>query len=479
MGTLDGVAPPVDSPASESKKGIVLNEEEINADLGDDMGEEREDVLEIMDSGDVLPRLHTSCSLKSFLSSLCSDEEKNKGGLNSDEEADENSFSEIDHDNDHDMAEFYDNMDIEDITKPTRKKRTSLSASANGFSTSSKAKGKILETDFEDVQLARLAKSSVRLAICVDDMWPQEDKPSLKLLRNELGKMRNKDRLASLRKVTQSAEEKDKLIRFMNYASSQVRFDMSLPTRLLVTEYFQLSGGKGQPGAEEAARVTWLREGRKYHENVDVEKRTSDKKPFASPLIGKILRAHFVDSSSYQDKFLLKRMKATKMIPPRLIVMVATLIDHAISEWVGGTRTTIFLTRKNVEKRYRRLMRTMVKTEKRSPVYVELLSKALYKEMKDFDEEEDIPEYDYDQLESFAKEELKRLESMEAEEDVSDTDDDDDDDIDDVDEDLDDEDIEQFPSDDVAAKEEEAQEEAEEAEEEAEEEEEEEEVPVE
>ncbi|KAJ3817961.1 hypothetical protein F5880DRAFT_1617802 [Lentinula raphanica] len=229
MGTLDGVAPPVDSPASESKKGIVLNEEEINADLGDDMGEEGEDVLEIMDS----------------------DEEKNKGGLNSDEEADENSFSEIDHDNDHDMAEFYDNMDIEDITKPTRKKRTSLSASANGFSTSSKAKGKILETDFEDVQLARLAKSSVRLAICVDDMWPQEDKPSLKLLRNELGKMRNKDRLASLRKVTQSAEEKDKLIRFMNYASSQVRFDMSLPTRLLVTEYFQLSGGKGQPGAEE------------------------------------------------------------------------------------------------------------------------------------------------------------------------------------------------------------------------------------
>ncbi|KAJ3831012.1 hypothetical protein F5878DRAFT_648022, partial [Lentinula raphanica] len=194
---------------------IVLNDEEMQADLGDDMGE-GEDVLEIMDS----------------------DEEKKKGGLVSEEEADESSFSEIDlhHVNDNDTASFDDNMDIEDITKPARKKRSSVSISTNGLSTSSssKAKGKILETDFEDVQLARLAKSSVRLAICVDDMWPQGDKPSLKLLRSELGKMRNKDRLISLRKVTQSAEEKDKLIRF-------------------------------------AARVNWLREGRKFHENVDVE----------------------------------------------------------------------------------------------------------------------------------------------------------------------------------------------------------------
>ncbi|KAJ3745916.1 hypothetical protein EV360DRAFT_90069 [Lentinula raphanica] len=197
MGTLDGVAPPVESAAtSERKKGIVLNDEEMQADLGDDMGE-GEDVLEIMDS----------------------DEEKKKGGLVSEEEADESSFSEIDlhHVNDNDTASFDDNMDIEDITKPARKKRSSVSISTNGLSTSSssKAKGKILETDFEDVQLARLAKSSIRLAICVDDMWPQGDKPSLKLLRSELGKMRNKDRLISLRKVTQSAEEKDKLIRFV------------------------------------------------------------------------------------------------------------------------------------------------------------------------------------------------------------------------------------------------------------------------
>ncbi|KAJ3738296.1 hypothetical protein EV360DRAFT_76945 [Lentinula raphanica] len=400
MDTLDEVAPPIE--VSISKKGIALNNEEKQADLGDD-------VVEILDS---------------------EDDNKNEGIQNlseEEEEADAGYLSEIDffREGEGETAKWDDNMKVEDITKSVQKRRRSEGATASS-SASSRTKGKILETDFEDVELAHLAKSSVRLAICIDDMWPQGDKPSLKLLRQELGKMKNKDLLISLQKLTQSPQEKDKLIRFMNYASSQVRFDISVPTRLLVAEYFQLSGGKGQPGLEEvAARANWLLKDQRYHEKVDLENLTSDKNPFTSPLIGKILRVHFVDSASYQDKFLRKRFKTTKQIPPRLIVLIATLIDHAISEWISGTRIVIYLTRANVVMRYCNILRTMAITEKESPDYVKMISKSLYTELRsrDFGLDQEAPKYDYAKLTAYTQEELKRLESLEEEEDISDIED--------------------------------------------------------
>ncbi|KAJ3765103.1 hypothetical protein FB446DRAFT_795389 [Lentinula raphanica] len=189
--------------------GIALNDEEKQADLGDD-------VVEILDS---------------------EDDNKNEGIQNSEEEeeADAGYLSEIDFFREGETTEWDDNMNIEDITKSVQKRRRSEGATASS-SASSRVKGKILETDFEDVELARLAKSSVRLAICVDDMWPQGDKPSLKLLRQELGKMKNKDLLASLQKLTQSPQEKDKLIRFIG----QYRVGLQRLTRCLKMNYAQL-----------------------------------------------------------------------------------------------------------------------------------------------------------------------------------------------------------------------------------------------
>ncbi|KAJ3965725.1 hypothetical protein EV361DRAFT_954734 [Lentinula raphanica] len=510
LDTLDGIAPPIEEALEEGKKGIVLNDEEKTADLGDD------EVLEILDSED---------DGKDDRRDVEEEEEE-------EEEDDEHFLSDNDFLQDNNLE---DNMDIEDVTKPIRKKkiqsRTDASASVSA-SASSRVKGKILETDFENVQLARLAKSSVRLAICVDDMWPQGDKPSLKLLRQELGKLRNRDMLISLKILTQSEEEKDKLIKFMNYAASQVRFDLAVPTRLLVAEYYQLSGGKGQPGPEEvsdlaiaskkvsretqrrskllnkssgvlvtknapppplincfpppaahhyvrmppppaahhdvrmppppaahhyacmppppaahhdacmppppAAHHDALTPPAAQHDAITPptnKERTMEKEPmpFSSPLIGKILRAHFVDSASYPDKFLLKRFKTTKQIPPGLIVLIAALIGHAISEWTGGYRTSIFLTRGNMEPTYRRLMTTMTTALKESPEYVKMLSKSLYKEMRsrDFDDNDVGPKYNFAQLQAFGEAELKRMEAEAGDEDDDDEDDDDDDDDDD------------------------------------------------
>ncbi|KAJ3830844.1 hypothetical protein F5878DRAFT_668268 [Lentinula raphanica] len=242
-------------------------------------------------------------------------------------------------DDDEDME--YDNMNVKDVTQKENKKAGKESVK----------KAKIVEADFEDVLLARLAKSSVRLSICINDMWPRGVKPNLDLLKSELKKMGNQDRLISLKKITTSPdpEEVPKLLKFMNYASPQVRLDIAEVVRILVGQFYDLSGARGPEGQEKADRVRWLTHKRRYHSNVDLEALTLSGGPFSSPLIGKILRAYFVDSPSHQDDFLIEHMKKTEAVPLRLIVMITTLIDHALSEWAGGNKTVIFITRQNTE----------------------------------------------------------------------------------------------------------------------------------
>ncbi|KAJ3830963.1 hypothetical protein F5878DRAFT_648068, partial [Lentinula raphanica] len=167
-----------------------------------------------------------------------SDSEEEMQNLDSEGDQEEETFS----DGDDEME--YDNMNVRDVTKKEKSKRKQVD---------SVKKAKIVESDFEDVELARLAKSSVRLAICISDMWPRKTKPSLSLLKSELKKMGNKDRLESLKKITTSTDptEVPKLLKFMNYASPMVRLDIAEPVRLLVGQFYELSGAKGHKGQEE------------------------------------------------------------------------------------------------------------------------------------------------------------------------------------------------------------------------------------
>ncbi|KAJ3831238.1 hypothetical protein F5878DRAFT_667767, partial [Lentinula raphanica] len=305
-------------------------------------------------------------------------------------------------------ADNSDDMNVEDVTPLGRKRKRKDSSQQQ----------KIVETDFESVQLARLAKSSVRMAICIDDMWPLEDQPSVELLEEELGKMGNEDLLDSLSKITCAADksELEKLKKFMNYAPSQVRFEMAKPTRFLTAEFFQLSGAKGQKGQEEASRVQWLLKDKRYLERVDVQARKAGGSPFESPLIGKILQAHFISTNSRQDTFLKKYLKELKAIPEPLIVMISTLIEHAIFEWTSGTKADIYLTRGNTEPRYRSLWNIMTQLQQNSPLHVELQTIELYQNMisASLDEDdENLPTYDYDRLESLAREKLQRIKSGE------------------------------------------------------------------
>ncbi|KAJ3754289.1 hypothetical protein EV360DRAFT_86970 [Lentinula raphanica] len=179
MGTLESIAPPMDKKAvKESKKGIVLNDEETNADLGD--------VIELFDSEE-------------------EEDDKRKHDHSEEEEEDEeeNTFA----------RNREDDMNVKDVTKAKKKKKTKKGSSRNG---------KVLETDFEDFRLARLAKSSVRLAICIKDMWPHNDKVGLELLEEALGKRNNREKLASLAKITENPEDLEDFVRFVSVLTSML-----------------------------------------------------------------------------------------------------------------------------------------------------------------------------------------------------------------------------------------------------------------
>ncbi|KAJ3718880.1 hypothetical protein C8R42DRAFT_723403 [Lentinula raphanica] len=357
---------------------IVLNEEENNADLGDD-------VIELYDS----------------------EEEKNKSGSDEEEEIDtDDGSSDADVElSNNDMDTLYDNMTVKDITQPKQKKQKKSKRK-------SLKKGKVLESEFEDVELARLGKSSVRLAICIRNMWPKEDEPDLTLFTEELGKYGNSDLLQSLKKITSSLDpnEVKKLKKFMNYGSSQVRSDLGAIVRILSAQFYELSVSRNVEAREEIAdRVRWLLDDKRYHQEVDLETRTVKGAPFSTPLIGKILRAYFMDSPSYLDTFLIKHMKQTKTVPIGLIVMITTLIDHSITEWTSGRKKKIQLTRANTVESYLFLWRTVEKSKKRAKTYIEDLPFDLFEEMMSNDiGDEDVPDYNYEAIEAAAQEKRKK-----------------------------------------------------------------------
>ncbi|KAJ3722655.1 hypothetical protein C8R42DRAFT_721013 [Lentinula raphanica] len=367
MTTLDIVAPPKEEP--KRRKDDFLDEDELK-DLGGVSGVSRDRVILLMDE----------------------DRKKVKQGSDNDEDM----LSEEESDG--------DVMTVKDVTQPVKQPKKKKSKSSKKGSSQST---KVLESHFEDPELARLGKSSVHMAICIDDMWPKEEEPNLDLFTEELGKMGNQELLKSLEKITSSPDpnEVKKLCTFMNYGSSGVRSDIAKIVRIMTAQYYNLSISKGEKAQEEVAdRVRWLLANKKYHQVVDIDQRSFKGGPFSSPLIGMILRSYFVDSASHQNVFLIKHMKAERKVPAQLIIMITVLIEHAIREWHGGSKVKIHLTPANVQDYYRKLEGTMEKTKKRAETYAEDLEIDFFEEMMTYYlDEDDIPEYDYNTLEAEAK----------------------------------------------------------------------------
>ncbi|KAJ3827590.1 hypothetical protein F5880DRAFT_1503732 [Lentinula raphanica] len=303
---------------------------------------------------------------------LFSDDERNPKPNAS--EGEESSSDNMDEDND--MNE--DNMLVEDTTHPEKPK-----GSKKGWSSLKNVK--IVEGDFDNLELARLAKACMRLSVCILDMWPKENKATWKLFKKELALIAADgsadEMVQSLDKIRSDFRERQKLIRFRDL-------------------------------------VEWLLEESRYHKKeVDTVNRTVVSGPFESPLLGQIFRAYFIESNPSQDQLLVDYLKEKKKIPRRLIVMVTCLICHAIDEWSRGYKSEVNLTRAKVEPHlsYRALWTSMKDLHSKAPTYTAMIQKKLYKEMiADSPLAHPVQKYDYAHLEAMAQAEMKKAKPKEV-----------------------------------------------------------------
>ncbi|KAF5374552.1 hypothetical protein D9757_012416 [Collybiopsis confluens] len=292
-----------------------------------------------------------------------------------------------------------DQMIVEDVTGPEKKKQKRHKG----------ANEKILQNDFENPELARFAKRCARMGTCILNMYPHRDCMfAWKLFSSELHKLAedgsNEDLLESFLALSADGGERKKLITFMNYGPSGIRWDIAVQVRIRVGQFFGIPGSMSEDAIITA--VNWLVKSRNYHHgDIDLLSQTCNTKPFTLPLIGLVLRGYFIDANPEQDQIMLDYLRNLERIPIRLIAMITALIGHALQEYTLGakTRTDIPLTFKNLSPHYNQIFDTLMKIQVKVPDYIDYLETTLYMDMMTAGAETlPIQTYDYDELNAFA-----------------------------------------------------------------------------
>ncbi|KAF5343200.1 hypothetical protein D9757_015000 [Collybiopsis confluens] len=327
---------------------------------------------------------------------------KNKEDIEDDEEQDEA----LRHGDDMDLAPLENNEDeaevlsvdddhivVEDVTKIRRKPTTQKRG----------RREKVVIKDFQNEELALLAKRCARMATCTINMFPDNKLFAWDLFSRTLKSMAAEgnaiEMVKYLHKITlgKDSHKRQDLVTFMNYGPTSIRFDIGTHVRLRVTQHFGLPGNMSQE--QIISVVTWLMAKRRYHEgnvnhecNVDwfpTQERTTDGLPFHSSLIGSILRGYFFEGTPQQDQVLVAYLKKERMVPLPLIAMITTLIGNAIQEYAIGYKQPNVLSAK--------------KSRFPSPAFFNRVQKRIWKEMNTA-APEIVPAqvYDYDTLNALA-----------------------------------------------------------------------------
>ncbi|KAF9071611.1 hypothetical protein BDP27DRAFT_1361764 [Rhodocollybia butyracea] len=205
-----------------------------------------------------------------------------------------------------------DDMVIEDVTKENKNKNKQ-----NG------TRAKVLQSDLASDALAKISKQAVRKAICLLDMFPSDKMFAWEVLEEELVSQQGDDNriLEDLRETKKDPQALDKLLRWMGYSESDVRYALAQQTRTLADPYFGFSSvDEGGPQERKLG------------------------KPFYSSLIAQILRAFLVDAQNKTTYCLITtELHRLQRVPGRLIAAVTATIYHCITEHASGMRQSIHI----------------------------------------------------------------------------------------------------------------------------------------
>ncbi|KAF5361203.1 hypothetical protein D9757_013607 [Collybiopsis confluens] len=211
-----------------------------------------------------------------------------------------------------------DELDVMDVTKPTRKQNSGQVKSGT----------KIVEQDLKYPALARFGRLCVRKAICLVHMFPDSNMFVMETLESELRREKAEGKgdtlLKNLNKIREDVPSMTKLMIY-----STVRYAFVQKARSQVLNFFGISP-LNKDKKKISDLIAWLLRDHKYHfKGVNVQKRTLSKLPFLSPLLAIVLRSYLIDENPNLDQLLVNELHQIKHIPRRLIAMVCIVSSHA------------------------------------------------------------------------------------------------------------------------------------------------------
>ncbi|KAF5346213.1 hypothetical protein D9757_014050 [Collybiopsis confluens] len=311
-----------------------------------------------------------------------------------------------------DRRSVNDNMMVIDVTGPERNsRRRRQQTEAPGGKKPKKVK--ITQDDFEVPELAIFAQNCVRMATCVKDMFPRDRMFAWDIFSQKFTEYTSngggKKMTRSLRRISAIPQERDKLLTFMQYGVSRIRYAMGTQARVRTDQFFDIpnsmSDARDAASKERdvAGAINWLLRERKFHCGaVDIKGRTCDGYPFSSSLIGSILRGYFMDPSPRaQDKILINDIVEQQKVPLCLIAMITALVGHSLQEYASGRKVEVTFTPKNLGPMYAEFVKTLQNLQKQAPEYVKLLETSLFEEMMGPSYDVSVQEYDTDMLNTF------------------------------------------------------------------------------
>ncbi|KAF9065519.1 hypothetical protein BDP27DRAFT_1366316 [Rhodocollybia butyracea] len=243
-------------------------------------------------------------------------------------------------------------------------------------------RAKVLQSDLASDVLAKISKQAVRKAICLLDMFPSDKMFAWEVLEEELVSQQGDDNqiLKDLHETKKDPQALDKLLRWIGYSKSDVRYALAQQTRTLVDPYFGFSSvDEGGPQVELA---NWLMGEGQYHcEGVDFKEKKSGK-PFYCSLIAQILGAFLVNAQKKTTyRLITTELHRLQHVPGRLIAAVTATIYHCIMEHASGMRQSIHFSAKNLQDQYNAIWESIDRIWVNSPPYFDFLEKKTYERM--------------------------------------------------------------------------------------------------
>ncbi|KJA18006.1 hypothetical protein HYPSUDRAFT_45729 [Hypholoma sublateritium FD-334 SS-4] len=174
---------------------------------------------------------------------------------------------------------------------------------------------------------------------------------------------------------------KKMLITFALYARTNLLSTLISHTRSLVKGTYNLSGSV----ADVRSSVVWLLEDAKFmYGGIDIQKRIFDStKPFGSRFMIEVIEYMWFNSSSKSkaDQHTTSQILKDKHLPPSILMLTLTAIEHSLKEWKDGVKVQLPFSDDTVKSLFSRHMANWRRLEASTTKWAKYWLKEIFKQL--------------------------------------------------------------------------------------------------